>query len=75
MCLIWELSKNGNDYNKYMGLNLIVSHHIKSNKIIIIRTSEYGLDNGFNVANCCNGVYYMKETINWKNFIKWFEIK
>lgn len=58
----------------FLGLNLIRSERIQKDKIIIIRTTDQ-LENGLNVANCCNGTYYMKETENWENFIKWFEIK
>lgn len=57
-----------------MGINVIPSPYIKSNKIIMMRNVQK-TENGLNVINCPNDMrYFLKETPNWDKIINWFEI-
>jgi hypothetical protein len=61
---------NGN----IMGMNVITSPYIKSNKIIIMRNSK-SIEAGLNVINHSNDmIYFLKETSNWEKRINWFEV-
>lgn len=57
-----------------MGINIIPSPHIKSNKIIMMRNVQK-TENGLNVINYPNDMrYFLKETPNWHKVINWFEV-
>lgn len=57
-----------------MGINIIPSPYIKSNKIIMMRNVQK-TENGLNVINCPNDMrYFLKETPNWHKIINWFEV-
>ena len=56
------------------GMNVIPTHFIKSNKVIMMRNVQK-TENGLNVINCPNDMrYFLKETPNWNKIINWFEI-
>ena len=56
------------------GMNVIPTHFIKSNKVIMMRNVQK-TENGLNVINCPNEMrYFLKETPNYSKIINWFEI-
>lgn len=58
-----------------MGMNVIISNIIKTNKIVVMRTSSK-VDTGLNVINNINdGTYFMTETPgSWNNMFVWFDV-
>lgn len=56
------------------GMNVIPTHFIKSNKVIMMRNVQK-TENGLNVINCPNDMrYFLKETPSWDKIINWFEV-
>ena len=67
-------SNDGIVTGNIMGMNVIPSPYIKSNKIIMMRNVQK-TENGLNVINCPNDMrYFLKETPNYSKIINWFEI-
>ena len=57
-----------------IGMNVIPSPYIKSNKIIMMRNNTR-IENGLNVINYPNdNRYFLKETPNFEKVINWFEV-
>ena len=68
------MNSNGIVSGNIMGINIIPSPYIKSNKIIMMRNVQK-TENGLNVINCPNDMrYFLKETPNWNKIINWFEV-
>lgn len=68
------VNDNGVVRGNIMGMNVIPSPYIKSNKIIMMKNVQRTED-GLNVINCPNDMrYFLKETPNYSKTINWFEI-
>ncbi len=69
-----QVSGTGPIIGNLMGMSVIFSPKIKSNKIILIRVSER-TDPGINlINNTSQNEYYLGETNGWENFIHWFDV-
>lgn len=69
-----QVSGTGPIIGNLMGMSVIFSPKIKSNKIILIRISER-TDPGINlINNTSQNEYYLGETNGWEKFIHWFEV-
>jgi hypothetical protein len=67
-------NKDGIVSGSFNKMNVIPSHYIKSNKVIIMRNVQK-TENGLNLINCTTDMrYFLKETPNWNKIINWFEI-
>ena len=67
--------KSGESIGNLYGLNVVMSNRIKSNKIIVLRSSQK-IETGLNlINNVNNSTYFMVKTPNsWEDCITWFEI-
>ena len=67
------LIRDANENTTINGMKLVISEKIKSNKCIVLRSSNQ-LGPGLCVSKHDDGSYFMKETPNYEKTIAWFEL-